>query len=110
MHAHEGILALVADKASFLSAKGAPMRMLADAGGKLEPLSQGWPIKVAIKIDPFPAMIAPGLPSKGFFEAPRQDFLLQRAQMFTDHDPILCLPTQKLQSLCCDVFHRQPIF
>src|SRR5260370_240504 len=63
--AHNGIPALFADKPRFLPIMGAPMLVIFHPRRKVKTLAQGGAVKVAIKVDPFAAMLAPGLPAIG---------------------------------------------
>ena len=82
---HDGIFALCANETGFTAVVSTPVLMVLHASVKLQTLTQCLEVEHAMEIDPFAAVVRPGLAPKRFPDAALQQFLFELMEMLANH-------------------------
>lgn len=85
MDAHDRVMVDRADQAGLTAVMGPQVLMVFHARVKGYPFPDHGDVQVAVKIDPFPAVVAPGPAPAGNGDAAAEQFPLQHDQVFAYH-------------------------
>lgn len=85
-YTHNTVVALGADETSFAAIVGASVLVVLHASVKFQSFAQRFEVENAVEVDPFAAVMRPGLAAIGFLHITLQKFLFELLKMLAHHE------------------------